>query len=54
MIQGSGHDGHTLYQIVYADLDSGFYYLVDVADSEKLEYVEAADIEVRMQVADTK
>lgn len=48
MTQGLGHDEDTFYQIVWADLDFGFYYL---ADSEKLELVEVVDTTVGMQVA---
>lgn len=54
MTQGSGHDEDAFYQIVCADFDSGFCYLVEVADSEKLESVEAVDTMVGMQVADIK
>lgn len=52
MTQGSSHDENAFHQIVCTDLDFGFCYLTEVADSEKLELVEAADIEVCMQVAD--
>lgn len=49
MTQGSDHNGDAFFQTVCTDLDSGFCYL---ADSEKLEPVEAANTAVGMQVVD--
>lgn len=52
MTQGLDHDEDTFYQIVFVDLDSGFYYLAEVDNSEKLETMKVADTEVGMQTTD--
>lgn len=44
MTQVLGHTKVVFYHKVSADLDSGFCYLVEVADFVKLEPVEVADI----------